>query len=380
MSEPAQPRILVVDDETGMLRAISRVLQGDYQVKTCDDPLQARHVASSFCPDIAVLDIRMPGLDGFRLMRQLLQDDPGLDVILMTGNFDEADADLVQAIENGAFFYLQKPVDRRVMLALVSRCVERRSLQQAKAQHARRIESELQDAERFQLAMLPQLSQLQHGVAINALFQSCSELAGDFFDYAFLGAGDVILLVADVSGHGVGAAMMTGTIKVAFQAAVAARQEPQAVIERIHRSLVALEDDRKFVTAFCAQITGGERNQISYFNAGHPPAILATQDELQLLSPTAPLISPAFPAEAYRGVTNKIDVSLSQRMLIYTDGVLDVGNSGDRFGIQRLVAWVQSQSLRGQPLLEALSCELDRFAIGAVREDDITAMTVHFES
>src|SRR5919197_653023 len=123
---PPPARVLVVDDEPGVLRAVRRVLERDYEVHCASTPAEALERAASFPPDLALLDVRMPGMDGFELRRRLAAGHPDLDVILMTGSLTEPDAHLIRAIEEGAFYFIQKPFDRRVLQTLVRRCLELR--------------------------------------------------------------------------------------------------------------------------------------------------------------------------------------------------------------------------------------------------------------
>ena len=119
-------RILVVDDEPGMLRAVERVLSGTHHVIGTRSSRDALSLAAEFNPDLAIVDIRMPDLDGFELMARLKARFPDLDVILMTGSVDDLDEKLVRAIRSPAFYFIQKPFDREVLKTLVERCVELR--------------------------------------------------------------------------------------------------------------------------------------------------------------------------------------------------------------------------------------------------------------
>src|SRR4026209_756263 len=104
-------RILVVDDEPGMLRAVERVLSGDHHVLGTRLAREALSLAGEFHPDLAIVDIRMPDLDGFELLAQLKVRMPGLDVILMSGSVDDLDDKLVRAIRSHAFDFIEKPFD-----------------------------------------------------------------------------------------------------------------------------------------------------------------------------------------------------------------------------------------------------------------------------
>ena len=99
-------RILVVDDEPGMLRTIERILSTRYDVRAVRLPSAALDAVNAGTFDVAILDVRMPEMDGFALMARLGELQPDLDVIMMTGSTDERDARLIRAIREKAFFFL----------------------------------------------------------------------------------------------------------------------------------------------------------------------------------------------------------------------------------------------------------------------------------
>src|ERR1700739_2119274 len=138
-------RIPLVDDEAGTLRSVDRVLGEDYKVATTRSCRDAVVVAETFKPDLAILDIQMPEMDGFQLMEKLQALDTELDVILMTGSIHELDAKLIRAIRKDAFYFLQKPFDRGVLLSLVERCLERKRLERSNGQHLQRMAQERGD-------------------------------------------------------------------------------------------------------------------------------------------------------------------------------------------------------------------------------------------
>src|SRR6266849_1438153 len=203
-------RILVVDDEPGMLRAVERVLSGTYHVIGTRSSRDALSVAVEFHPEIAIVDIRMPDLDGFELMAALKTRFPDLDVILMTGSVDDLDEKLVRAIRSPAFYFIQKPFDRDVLKTLVERCVELRWRRGEHRRHLERLETEMAEARAFQQSMLPDRETVLNRLAICCRYTPCSALGGDLYDYAAASSGETALLIADVSGHGVSAAMLTG--------------------------------------------------------------------------------------------------------------------------------------------------------------------------
>ena len=166
-------RILVVDDEAGMLRSLERVLGHDYQVVSALSSCEAIRLAETLRPDLAILDIQMPEMDGFELMEALHALDSELDVIFMTGSVHEIDAKLIKAIRKDAFYFLQKPFDRGVLLSLVDRCVELKRLDRNNRDHLLRMEKELGDARAFQQSLLPPACGKVGGIRVFAHYIPC---------------------------------------------------------------------------------------------------------------------------------------------------------------------------------------------------------------
>src|SRR4030095_13968571 len=106
-----------------------------------------------------------------------------LDIILMTGSATETESKLIRSIRERAFYFIQKPFDREVLLTLVARCLELRKLAEENRRHVGRLEGELREARAFQKSLLPPESGKIDGLAIDARYLPSSELGGDFFDY-----------------------------------------------------------------------------------------------------------------------------------------------------------------------------------------------------
>lgn len=367
-------QILVVDDEPGMLHTVSRILARGHDVTCVESGFAALEAFPKARPDLAIVDIRMPGMTGFELTRQLKARDPNLDVILMTGNAEEPDDNLIRAIDEGAFYFIQKPFDRRVLLTLVTRCLELRRLRRAEQRHVQRLERELEEAREFQLSLLPERSYQVDGVSIHARYLACSELAGDIYDYAPAGKDAVAVLVADVVGHGASAAMMTSVVKTSFQSAAEDRFEPSAVIDRVKAGLRPFDASR-FVTLVCARLDL-LNGSLAYINAGHPaPIVISPSAEPRRLTSTGPMLSSTFYDLPYRRET--VMLNRGDSLLLYTDGLTEAWNESDEmFGESRLIALVTRPESRGDALLSRIESELAAFAGGKPQADDITLLTL----
>jgi phosphoserine phosphatase RsbU/P len=365
-------RILVVDDEPGMLRAVERVLSGTHHVVGTRSSRDALSVAAEFAPDLAIVDIRMPDLDGFELMARLKARFPDLDVILMTGSIDDLDEKLVRAIRSPAFYFIQKPFDREVLRTLVDRCVELRWRRTEHRRHLKRLETEMDEARAFQQSLLPEREAVVNRLAICCRYTPCSGLGGDLYDYAAAASGQTALLIADVSGHGVSAAMLTGIVKSAFQASHVDGFEPLAVVQRVWTGLAAFSPER-FVTLVAALIAP-EKSQLRYVNAGHPPIVLwGGASQPMWLASTGPLVSPVLPGSTWDVRVAPIDEG--DHLLLYTDGVSEVLADTDGCAEARFSTIIEQDSAGGAALLDAILAGVQHELAGHPQPDDLTLLT-----
>ena len=364
-------RILVVDDEPGMLRAVDRVLSKDHHVVGTRLSREALSMAGDFHPELAIVDIRMPDLDGFELMAQLKARFPGIEVILMTGSVDDLDDKLVRAIRSPAFYFIQKPFDREVLRTLVDRCLELRWRREEHRLNLKRLETEMAEARAFQQSLLPDRETVVNGVAVCCRYTPSSALGGDLYDYA-ASTGRTALLIADVSGHGVSAAMLTGIVKSAFHASHVDGFEPAAVVQRVSMGLAAFSPER-FVTMVAALISPEER-QLRYVNAGHPPvALWGRTRQPRWLHSTGPLVSPALMESTWESPV--VPIHEGDHLLLYTDGISDAladDNGKSEKGFTRII---DRESEGGAPLLDTILADVHRRLAGRPQPDDLTLLT-----
>jgi sigma-B regulation protein RsbU (phosphoserine phosphatase) len=360
-------RILVVDDEAGMLRSVERVLGQDYKVASSRSSREAVGLARTFKPDLAILDIQMPEMDGFQLMEELQAFDPELDVIFMTGSIHELDAKLIRAIRKDAFYFLQKPFDRGVLLCLVERCLELKRLECSNRKYLLHMEKELGDARAFQQSVLPPRFGKVGGISVFAHYLPCSELAGDFYDYVALSRDGAVILVADVSGHGASAAMLTGIVKSAFHSASSELYEPACVVERVANGIRPF-GHHHFITLICARVRNGS---LDFVNAGHPPGIVSNLEAAApLLEATGPIISPALTCSWEQ---HAIQVKRgSDRIVLFTDAIIEAEADSGQYGLGRLVEEVRKNPIDGNALAEQILESVRQFTVGRTVKDDLT--------
>jgi sigma-B regulation protein RsbU (phosphoserine phosphatase) len=367
-------RVLVVDDEFGMVRAVERVLAGAHEVVGSHSSAEALVLARRFDPDLIILDVRMPDIDGFELMTRLKGERPSVDIIVMTGSLDDLDQKLIRAIRGRAFYFIQKPFDREVLQTLVERCLELRWRRLESRQHVERLERELADARAFQQGLLPLPDMTIDELSVSCRYVSCAELGGDLCDYVAIGPGRVALLVADVMGHGVSAAMLTGVVKSAFRASHPDGYEPRAVVHRLWSNMDAFGSER-FVTMIAA-VVSLEEQRVDYVNAGHPSGMIvsSTRGVSQLLPSTGPLVSPALRDCAWQ--QQSMPFTRGDLLFLYTDGVSDALAGPDDCGEASIVQLLEQHANDGNGrLLDSVLARVREQFGGLPQPDDLTLLS-----
>jgi sigma-B regulation protein RsbU (phosphoserine phosphatase) len=290
----------------------------------------------------------------------------------MTGSVDELDEKLVRAIRSPAFYFIQKPFDRDVLRTLVERCIELRRRREDHRQNVKRLETELAEARAFQQSLLPERERMVNRVAVSCRYAPCSALGGDLYDYASTAAGETAFLIADVSGHGVSAAMLTGIVKSAFHASHVDGFDPAAVVQRVSMGLGAFSPDR-FVTLVAARVSPDQRS-LRYVNAGHPPILLwGSRREPSWLGSTGPLVSPVLSGTTWDA--EAVAMNGGDHVLLYTDGVWETLADADGRAEKRFTSAIDRVPEGGGPLLDAILGDVHNEQDGRPQEDDLTLLT-----
>ena len=208
MTHPVAARLLVVDDNEMNRDLLSRRVQRlGHETVTANDGRQALALMRSQAFDLVLLDITMPGMDGYEVLQQL-RDDAALRHIpvVMVSAIDEIDS-VVRCLELGAEDYLTKPFNPLVLKARVDASLAKKLLRDKEQAHARMMVRELEIGRQIQSGFLPERLPQPAGWNLAVRFLPARQVAGDFYDAFELPNGTLALVVADVCDKGVGAAL-----------------------------------------------------------------------------------------------------------------------------------------------------------------------------
>ena len=243
------------------------------------------------------------------------------------------------------------------------------------------INKELEIARRIQSSTLPQSVPTLRGLEIAARYVPMSAVAGDFYDFLGVDEKRVGILVADVTGHGVPAALIATMLKVAFAGQAAHADDPARVLTGLNRSLCGKFEEH-FVTA-AYLFVDLERSRLRYSAAAHPPLMLASRATGKVVEiEENGLMLGMFPEAAYSTV--EIRLSPGDRCLLYTDGLFEAKNAAqEEFGKSRCKEFMETQ--RDVPAARFVKTLLDSVAgfsgynSGRAQEDDITVLVLDFQ-
>jgi len=243
------------------------------------------------------------------------------------------------------------------------------------------INKELEIARRIQSSTLPQSVPTLAGLEIAARYVPMSAVAGDFYDFLGVDEKRVGILVADVTGHGVPAALIASMLKVAFAGQAAHADDPARVLTGLNHSLCGKFEEH-FVTA-AYLFVDLERSCLLYSAAGHPPLMLASRGagKVREIEENGLMLG-MFPEAAYSTV--EIRLSPGDRCLLYTDGLFEAKNAAqEEFGKSRCKEFMETQ--RNIPAARFVKTLLDSVASfsgynsARAQEDDITLLVLDFQ-
>ncbi|MBU0490824.1 MAG: SpoIIE family protein phosphatase [Chloroflexi bacterium] len=378
LAETAKGNILIVDDNPANLHLLSQMLSDEgYQARPVPDGPLALVAAWAELPDLILLDIRMPEMDGYEVCEHLKADPQARDIpIIFLSALNELQ-DKIRAFAVGGVDYITKPFQFQEVLARVETHLALRNLQKQLQEANKTMAQELALAGHVQASFLPSELPVIPGWQLTAMLQPARKTSGDFYDVIPLPQRRIGLLIADVVDKGAVAAlyMVLSWILVRTYAEEHPTQ-PAQVLTAVNRRLLLNTQADQFVTVFYGVLDPATAT-LTYCNAGHnPPYLVRSQNgSVQALRNTGPMLG-ILEGETWEQGT--VQLAPGDVLVLYTDGVTDAEREPDVFfGKDRLLATVQDNL--GRPAAdvhEALIAAVNEFVDGAAQTDDMALMIV----
>ena len=375
--------ILVVDDNELNRDLLSRRLRRDgHTVIVAEHGRAALDRLAEQPFDLVLLDIMMPELTGYEVL-EIMKGDAALahiPVVMITAATEEES--IVRCLGLGADDHLPKPFNPAILRARVRSSLARKRLHDAEQRHARSLERELEIGREIQRGFLPAEIPAPEGWELRAHFRPARQVAGDFYDAFPLPGGRIAIVLADVCGKGVGAALFMALFRSLFRALAepqfAAATDPgeglRATVQGTNDYIARTHGDANmFATVFFAVLDPAS-GAVEYVNAGHElPAILDAGGVVRArLAPTGPAVG--LMAELPFGVAREC-IGRGETLVAYTDGVIDARNPAEEsYGEERLMALLANGGTTAQGLIERVDSALGAFIADAAQFDDIAML------
>ncbi|MGQ9919938.1 MAG: PP2C family protein-serine/threonine phosphatase [Desulfobacca sp.] len=382
-------KILVVDD--GLDRKIlGHILTREgYEVYEAADGAEGLRLCLDHKPDLILLDVNMPKLDGFSLLSLLQKDErtASIPIIFLTA-LDEA-RDKIIGLELGAVDYITKPYDLgevtariRNQLKIYHLTQELRRANEELREKQRQLNEDLKAAAAIQKSLLPSTHLQLDLIDVEWRFYPCDLIGGDIFNFLHLRDDFVAFYMIDVSGHGVPAAMVTVSINQTLQyykekTSLMGCSCPDNIILSPSKLLLSLDKeypmerfDKYFTMAYL--VLNRRNGALVYANAAHPPPVLLESNGgFRLLEEGGSIIGLGGSIPFFEGM---VTLNPGDKVVLYTDGLVDYQNDrGEFFGEDRFYQFLKAHAAAPLPHLTAeLFQTLEKFGNKSKLRDDVS--------
>jgi sigma-B regulation protein RsbU (phosphoserine phosphatase) len=384
MDKKSDERILVVDDDATSRKMLVRTLSSaGYDCYESDNGAETLKLVHGEQPSLLLLDFDMPGLDGAEVLKRMRADrDPTvaqIPAIMLTGHGGEESE--VLCLEAGADDFVTKPINTAVLRARIETQLRLRSMRRQLQQQNEELEEWRHNLERdlaaarlTQQSLIPQKPPALPGWEVAACYRPVIQVGGDIYGWLRMRDGRILFWIADATGHGASAALLTALAKLLFHHGSVEHDAPAAIMQAVNNDFRNIFGARSFMTAMCVALdpASGRANVVG---AGHPPLLIARHDGgADSIASSAP---PLGLVERARFIETIVNLGRGEAFVLYTDGLFGAANGEKpRLTPEQLAKMIDPSA----PSAEALLMSMMNQATPADGEhslpDDVAALAV----
>ncbi len=376
--------VLLVDDQLLIGEAVRRMLapETDVRYRSLTNPEEALSAAKEFRPTVILSDLVMPQMNGLDLVTAFREDEATARIPLIVLSSMEEARTKAEAFRRGANDYLVKLPDRLELVARIRHhsagyvsMLQRDAAYEALRQSQQLLADDLAQAARYVQSLLPEPQTGRVEAAWR--FVPSAALGGDAFGYHWLDDETFVVYLLDVSGHGVGSALLSVSVLNTLRMGLLRRTDfadPGQVLSRLNDTFPLQENGGKFFTLWYG-VYRPARRELLWAGGGHPPAMAFTPGESpRLLESTGP-IPGIFPEQAYP--TQRALLAPGTRLLIFSDGLYELQlRDGRVLGLPDLLTELTVlTSMDAEPMATALA-RAERLQGGTDFADDVSVVEV----
>jgi sigma-B regulation protein RsbU (phosphoserine phosphatase) len=369
-----RPLILIVDDNPETLDIFeARLATLDYEIITAPDGETGLALARREKPDLILLDIMMPIMDGLTVCRQLKSDPafPFIPIILVTAKSDTKD--VVAGLEAGGDEYLTKPVEHAALVARVKSMLRFKALHDKVLEQSAQLRVQLEAATKVQCLFWPKIPKMEAGSRVWAISVPAAYVGGDLYDVIKLPEGSWLVYVADVSGKGVPAALIMAALSTKIRSEVTLRPNLEDLIETVNNVMYYLMTGESFFATIILGRYWPATGKMQLVHCGHLQPLWITNDGFKELPELKGISLGLKPDTRYE--TKEISISPGESLLFFSDGVVEAENeSQELYGPDRLTDYIKNNN--SAPLGEGILKEIKNWRGKAKANDDLTLLEI----
>jgi sigma-B regulation protein RsbU (phosphoserine phosphatase) len=389
---PAQPRILIADDQPDVLEALRLLLKNHgYVTEAVTSPAALIEAVEHQDFDLVLMDLNYArdttsGREGLDLLSQLKALDAAPPIVVMTGWATVGLA--VEAMQRGVGDFVEKPWVNVRLLEILSKQIEigrerraarQNALETSRAQNEiasqlHRQEREMEEARAIQQGFIPKDIPQLAGYEIAGAWQPARVVGGDYYDVLDFGAGTMGFCIADVAGKGMPAALLMSNLQAAVRGLASPSMSPETLCERLNSLICRNIASDRFITLFYAELEGSSR-QLRYANAGHnAPIVVHCNGTHHRLQEGGGVLG-IFQSQTYS--TGAFELLPGDRLLLFTDGVTEACNAdSEEFGETRLIRLLQENCAASVEELQKKILDAAGEFCGGNWQDDATLILI----
>ncbi|MBT21648.1 hypothetical protein CMK17_17085 [Candidatus Poribacteria bacterium] len=381
-------KILAVDDEVDILQLIEMTLISDgFEVITASNGIEALEKARIHMPDLILLDLMMPEMDGFEVIENLKQAPEMRDipVVMLTARAQAHER--IEGLSAGADDYIVKPFElEELRLRIESILAHTRKTKYINPligalgdwfteDGVEQFAEHLRTASAIQQHLLPQLEPKLAGFDISGLLESSMSISGDFYDFIPLEDNRLGIVIADVRGKGIPAALLMVMIRTSLRLVCREDISPSSVLKRVN-DLLVIDTTPDFFATIVYGILDPKSMTFTYSNAGHCYPMLLRGEKIEELQ-TGGMILGCFGFAEFE--TETIELESGNKILFYTDGLTEAEfeAEGEFYGEERLEqVFKKNSNLPADELCKKIREDLFGFCGTNQQKDDITIVAI----
>jgi len=386
MAAKNSEQILVVDDDPLSRRLLRHSLSSaGYSCRECASGTEALQIVRDEKQSLVLLDFDMPELNGADVLEKLRADDDAsiaqIPTIMLTGHGGEESE--VRCLEAGANDFVTKPINFSVLTARIETQLRLRDMRrQLEKQNDEleawrlNLERDLEAARLTQQSLIPQNPPMLPGWEVAAVYRPVIQVGGDIYGWLRMRDDRTLFWIADATGHGASAALMTTLAKLLFQHGTAEHNSPSEIMGAVNHDFRTIFGARSFMTAMCVALDPAT-GRASVVGAGHPPLIVLRKNgTTETIFSSAPPLGLAA-AEKIAFDESAIELHAGDAFLLYTDGLSGQENgAAQQLSIERLAGQLPKESGSAQALLSGTLENAIPNRKDKIRTDDVAALAV----